>query len=160
MVIFTYGRVALKLIYIFQRGERMSTKRKIMLVILSVVLVLGAYFIFSFIPHKLVNIEPSEVSSVYIFDGATGKEFSITGRNDIEHIIGNLNSITFKKDGWSLGYMGYSFRTTIYKANGKVYKEFIINSADTVRDDPFFYRDSTNSIDYSYIRNLIDKQGS
>lgn len=138
----------------------MSTKRKITLVLLLIVLVLSTYFIFSFIPHKLINIEPSEVSSIYIFDGTTGKELSITGRSDTEHIIGNLNGITFKKDGWSLGYMGYSFRTTIYKANGKVYKELIINSADTIRDDPFFYRDSTNSIDYSYIRNLIDTQGS
>jgi len=54
--------------------------------------------------------------------------------------------------------MGYSFKTTIYKANGKVYRKFIINSTDTIRNDPFFYKDSLSSIDYAYIRNLIKEQ--
>jgi len=57
-----------------------------------------------------------------------------------------------------IGWMGYSFKTTIYKANGKVYKKFIINSTDTIRNDPFFYKDSLSSIDYAYIRNLIKEQ--
>ena len=52
--------------------------------------------------------------------------------------------------------MGYSFRTTIYKANGSVYKTFIINSEDTIRKDPFFYRDSTGSIDYNFIKDLFE----
>lgn len=98
------------------------------------------------------------MSSIDIFDGQTGKSITITNRNDIEHIIENLNSITFRKDKWALGYMGYSLRTTIYKENGGEYRKFIINSIDTIRDDPFFYKDSTKSIDYDFIRNLIDNQ--
>lgn len=52
--------------------------------------------------------------------------------------------------------MGYSLRTTIYKIDGSVYKEFIINSSYTIRKDPFFYRDSSGSVDYDYIKRLID----
>ena len=63
-----------------------------------------------------------------------------------------------KKGKVSLGYMGYSFRTTIYRANGKVYRNFIINSNDTIRNDPFFYKDSLVSIDYTYVRDLIKEQ--
>lgn len=112
----------------------------------------------TYIPRKIVAIEPSKVSTINIFDGSTGKSIIVTDRENIEHIIGNLNSITFRKDKWSLGYMGYSFNTIIYKSNGTIYKEFIINSTDTIRKDPFFYRDSTKSIDYNYIRNLIKNQ--
>lgn len=100
------------------------------------------------------------MSSINIFDGHTGKSITITNRNDIEHIIVNLNSITFRKDKWSLFYMGYSFKITIYRENGGVYKKFVINSTDTIRNDPFFYRDNTKSIDYDFIRNLIDKQAN
>lgn len=53
--------------------------------------------------------------------------------------------------------MGYSYRTSVYKVNGDVYKKFIINSSDTIRRDPFFYRDSSESIDYKFIRELFDK---
>jgi len=63
------------------------------------------------------------VSSIYIFDGHTGKSITIIDRNDIEHIIENLNSITLRKDKWSLFYMGFGFRTTIFKKDGGVYKK-------------------------------------
>ena len=112
----------------------------------------------TYIPRKIVAIEPSKVSTINIFDGSTGKSIIVTDRENIDHIIRNLNSITFRKDKLSLGYMGYSLNTTIYKSNGTIYKKFIINSTDTIRKDPFFYRDSTKSIDYNYIRNLINNQ--
>lgn len=136
----------------------MNRKKKWRVILLAVIAILIIYYGLTNIPREIVAIAPSEVSSIYIFDGNTGKSITITQRNDIEHIIENLNSIIFRKDKWSLGYMGYSFRTTIYKENGGVYKEFIINSTDTIRNDPFFYRDSTKSIDYNFIRNLIDNQ--
>jgi hypothetical protein len=108
-------------------------------------------------PCSITNIAPSEVSKIEIFDGNTGKSITITNTTDIEHIINNINMISLKKEKISLGYMGYSYRTTVYKVNGNVYKKFIINSSDTIRRDPFFYRDSTVSIDYKYIQKLFNK---
>lgn len=131
-------------------------KSKIMFSLLGILLIIAVCFGLTYIPHKIVNIKPSEVSSICIFDGGTGKNIKITNRSDIEYIISNLNSIKFRRDKLSLGYMGYSYRTTIYKNDGSVYKEFIINSRDTIRKDPFFFKDRTNSIDYDYIRNLIN----
>lgn len=141
------------------KGESvLNRKKKCWVVLLSFIAILIISYGLISIPRRIVSITPSEVSSIDIFDGHTGKSITITNRNDIEHIIGNLNTITFKKDKWSLGYMGYSLRTTIYKENGGIYKKLIINSIDTLRDDPFFYKDSTKSIDYDFIRNLIDNQ--
>ena len=123
-------------------------------IIIAIVICYGL----TYIPRKIVTIEPSKVSTINIFDGITGKSIIVTDRENIDHIIRNLNSITFRKDKLSLGYMGYSFNTTIYKSNGTIYKKFIINSTGTIRKDPFFYRDITKSIDYNYIRNLINNQ--
>lgn len=106
---------------------------------------------------SITDIAPSEVSKIEIFDGNTGESITIVNSTDIEHIINNLNVILLKKEKVSLGYMGYSFRTTVYKSNGDVYKKFSINSSDTIRKDPFFYFDSTGSIDYRYIQKLFDK---
>lgn len=109
-------------------------------------------------PSSLINIKPSEVSKIVIFDGNTGNSITITKISDIEHIINNLNAVTLKKEKISLGYMGYSFKTTIYRSDGRIYKKFIINSNNTIRKDPFFYKDNASSIDYKYIKDLITKQ--
>ena len=86
-----------------------------------------------------------------------GNSITVTNATDIEHIIQNLNAVNLKKEKISMGYMGYSYRTTVYKVNGDVYREFIINSSDTIRRDPFFYRDSSGSIDYKFIQELFNK---
>lgn len=108
-------------------------------------------------PCSITNIAPSKVSKIEIFNGGTGRSITITDSADIEHIINNLNTISLKKEKISLGYMGCSYITTVYKANGNVYKKFIINSSDTIRKDPFFYQDSSGSIDSEYIHKLFDK---
>jgi hypothetical protein len=122
-----------------------------------IIFVVAAGLIWWNTPCTITNISPAEVSKIEIFNGGTGKEYTITDEFDIIHIIQNLNEVSLKREKISLGYMGYSFRTTIYKHNGDVYKKFIINSSNTIRKDPFFYRDSSESIDYDYIQKLINK---
>ena len=124
-------------------------------ILLLVMLAITICYALTYIPHKIVTITPAEVSTIKIFDGNTGKSIIITDRKDIEHIIGNLNTIKFRKGRLSSRYKGYSFNTIIYKINGEAYKQFIINSVGVIRKDPFFYVDSTKSIDYDYIRKLI-----
>ena len=106
---------------------------------------------------SIINIAPSEVSKIEVFDGSTGKSITITNTTDIDHIITNLNETSLDRGKMSLGYTGYSYRTTIYKSNGDMYKKFIINSSNTVRKDPFFYRDNSDSIDYGYIQKLFNE---
>lgn len=134
----------------------MKVNKKIFITIFILFALIASYF-FTYIPHKLVRISPSEVAAINIFDGSTGKALVIIDKEDIEHIINNLNKITFKRGKISIGYLGYSYRTTILKKSGGVYKKFIINSNNTIRKDPFFYIDNTNSIDFEFIKELISK---
>lgn len=135
----------------------MKNRKGFIAISCSIAAVVIGYIIWWNVPCSIISIEPAEVSKIEVFDGNTGKSVTITDVNDIEHIIENLSAVTLRKDKISLGYMGYSFRTTIYKVGGDVYKKFIINSKDTIRKDPFFYRDSSESIDYKYIREIVDK---
>lgn len=135
----------------------MKSKKTFLGILCAIVVLITGGLIWWNAPCSITNITPSEVSKIEVFDGNTGKTITITDITDIKHIIENLNSVSLKKEEISLFYMGYSFNTTIYKANGDVYKKFIINSNNTIRKDPFFYQDSSDSIDYSYIQKLISK---
>jgi hypothetical protein len=135
----------------------MSRKLRTWIIVIAIVIVIAVLYGLTYIPHRLITIKAENVSSIYIFNGNTGKDIRITDKADIEHIITNLNNVIFNKGKCSIGYMGYSFRTIIYKENGKQYKQFIINSTDTVRYGGFFYTDKANSIDYGYISDLFNK---
>ncbi|MTI79532.1 MAG: hypothetical protein FH758_01420 [Firmicutes bacterium] len=133
-------------------------KNKELIGICVIVFIIIGSLIWWNVATSIIKIPPSEVSKIEIFDGNTGKEAIITDVTDIEHIIENLNAVSIKKEKISLGYMGYSFRTTIYKTDGTVYKKFIINSSNIIRKDPFFYQVRSESIDYNYIQKLIDNK--
>jgi hypothetical protein len=111
----------------------------------------------TYIPHKIISIDPSNISKITVFDGNSGNEVEITDATDINHIIGNLNEVTFQKGKPSFGYSGFSFRTAIFDDNGKKITELTINSKDTIRHKGFFYTSVDKLIDYNYIEQLIRK---
>ncbi|OKZ75622.1 MAG: hypothetical protein BHV93_00465 [Clostridiales bacterium 52_15] len=83
----------------------------------------------------------------------------ITDKEQIQHIVENLNGVELKRSKPSLGYMGYSFKVTIYLSDGNEagdWNNFIINSDDTIRKDPFFYSVTKGNIDYSYIEGIVE----
>lgn len=66
--------------------------------------------------------------------------------------------MTLTRDKLSMGYMGFSLKTTIYLKNGEEadgWNNFIINSADTIRKDPFFYKVQEGTLDYNYMQQLV-----
>ena len=75
------------------------------------------------------------------------------------HIIDNLNDVEVKRSKPSIGYSGYSFKVTIYLSDGNEaddWNNFIINSDDRIRKDPFFYSVTKGKIDYNYIENIVE----
>lgn len=127
------------------------------IVIIAIPLMLLLIFALTYIPHKVVNIDASKVSKIVVFDGNTGYEVEITEESHINHIINNLNGVTFQKGKSSFGYMGYSFNTTIFDKDGRAIKEIIINSKDMIRYKGFFYSTVDHTIDYDYIDELVRK---
>lgn len=129
-------------------------KKKIWIFILIPLMLILLYTV-TYIPHKVVNIDPATVSKITVFDGSTGYSIDITDENKINHIINNLNEITFQKGKSSFGYLGYRFNTSIFDEKGKEIKELIINSKDTIRYKGFFYTSEDQPIDFDYIEELV-----
>lgn len=109
-------------------------------------------------PIRFVDLAPEDVLEIVFFDGNTGKSAHITDEEEIEKVIADFNSVTLTRDKLSVGYMGFRFKTTIYLKNGEEadgWNNFIINSADTIRKDPFFYKVQKGTIDYNAIEQLV-----
>lgn len=106
-----------------------------------------------------MNLDHNEVMELVIFNGNSGNTTHIKDEEQIQHIIDNLNDVEVKRAKLSLGYSGYSYKVTIYLSDGNEaydWNNFIINSDNTIRKDPFFYSVTKGKIDYSYIENIVD----
>lgn len=118
----------------------MKKELRILVILIAVLLVgtVGYYFM----PKKFgKNVNPSEVDHINVFDGNTGTGFTITDSEDIEYIVANIQGISMKRDGISLGRTGYSFKISYINSNDKdIIPVFILNSDNTICKDPFFYR--------------------
>jgi hypothetical protein len=139
----------------------MKRKLLIILSIISIVVISGVIWYIS--PLDLIQLNLEDVLEISIFDGNTGTSLHITEKEDITNIINNLNAVKLKSKKVSTGYTGYSFKTTIYLNNGEEadgWNNFIINSKDTIRKDLFFYKVVEGSIDYQYIKTLIQEQNT
>lgn len=118
-----------------------------------VILLVGAILWFN-APLDLMDLDPGEVKEIVVFNGNSGNTTHITDKEQLQHIVDNLNDVEVKRTKLSVGYTGYSFKVTIYLPDGNEadgWNNFIINSDDTIRKDPFFYSVTKGNIDYAYI---------
>lgn len=138
-------------------------KKKIAILLSAVVLLLIGAVVWFHIPLDLMDLEPNKVMEIVVFNGNSGNTTHITDEEQLQHIIENLNGIEVKRSKPSVGVMGYSFKVTIYLDDGNEaddWNNFIINSDDTIRKDPFFYSVTQGSIDYSYIEKIVESSES
>ncbi len=100
------------------------------------------------------GVDVSQIDHINVFDGNTGAGFTIDQSEDIRYIVENIQSHPMKRDGLSSGHVGYSFRINYRNGQDKnVIPEFIVNSDDTIRKDPFFYR-CDGGLCYDYLKSM------
>ena len=107
----------------------------------------------------LIDLDSDKVMEIAIFNGNSGNAAHIKDENQIQHIIDNLNDVEVKRSKPSVRYSGYGFKVTIYLSDGNEaddWNNFIINSDNTIRKDPFFYSVTKGSIDYNYIKSVAE----
>jgi len=134
-------------------------KKKIAILLSVVVIFLVGIAVWYNAPIDLMNLDHNEVMEIVVFNGNSGNTTHIKDKEQIQHIIDNLNDVEVKRSKLSVGYSGYSFKVTIYLSDGNEaddWNNFIINSNDTIRKDPFFYFVTKGKIDYSYIENIVE----
>ena len=128
----------------------MNKRRKHFMIIMTIIIIVSVI-----LSKDVINLNKNEISRIEIFDGETGREAIMDNDEDISYIIDNLNHIDFKRKKISIFYMGYRYRMTFYNKAGRKVESFVINSKSTLRKDPFFYNDSSSSIDIEFIDNVF-----
>lgn len=134
-------------------------KKKISILLSVVLILLVGIAVWYHAPINLMNLGANEVMEIVVFNGNSGNTTHIEDKEQIQHIIDNLNDVEVKRSKLSAGYSGYSFKVTIYLSDGNEaddWNNFIINSDDTIRKDPFFYSVTKGKIDYNYIENIVE----
>lgn len=136
-------------------------KQKTVLLFLAVIIIaatlLAAWY---FTPKRFLGrTKAADVTSIYVVDGNNGNRFTIEEADEIRQIVENIQGIKMKRDNISIGYTGYSFRMDFMGKNEKIIDSFIINSAGTIRDDPFFYR-CDEILCFDYLKELEEKYGN
>lgn len=130
-----------------------KTKRLIILAAAIVLAAIAGIFIFCTSPKRFKeNLQ--EINKIYIFNGNTGKDFTVSDSEQIEYIADNIKNSNLKRDGISLGYVGYGFKLKFLDSQGNVLTEIIVNSEDTIRKDPFFYTNSNEELCFDYLLKL------
>lgn len=119
-----------------------------------ILLLIAAAALIFLLPARFNRLEPGRVESVELFSGQTGKGVTVTDAETVDGICEALSGAKLRANGISLGRMGYAIRVTVHESGGGE-RSFIVNSADTVRRDPFFYEPVSGEIDYDYLAGLI-----
>ena len=132
-------------------------KKKIsMLIIAIVIAIIAISAVLYFSPRAFLSgVDPSDVKSISVFDGNTGERFVIDDLAEIKYIVENIQGIEMERYKVSVGYSGFFFRMSFNGSNGKEIDTFVINSAHTIRDDPFFYR-CNGGLCFEYLKELED----
>lgn len=118
------------------------------------VLLLAALFWWATPVTFLEGIPADRVASIEVFDGNTGTGFTVVAPEDIQYIVSNLQQASMQREKLSLGYMGTRFHLTFYDDSGVPLETLIVNSTNTIRKDPFFYRDPDASLCLDYLVSL------
>ena len=136
----------------------MKTKQKIFLLIMVIVIAaIAISVVWYFSPRIFLSgIEPSDVKSISVFDGNTGKGFDISDTDEIRYIVENIQGCKMERDKVSIGYSGYRFCMCFCDEAEKEMESFTINSDNTIRKDPFFYR-CDSGLCFDYLKELEEK---
>lgn len=136
----------------------LKTKRKSsLLIIVTIIAAIAISAAWYFSPKNFLSgVVPSDVKSISVFDGNTGKRFVIDDLAEIKYIVENIQNTEMERDNVSVGYSGYAFRISFNNSNEKEIDSFVINSANTIRDDPFFYR-CNGGLCFDYLKELENK---
>lgn len=85
-------------------------KKKIVILLSAVVILLLGMIVWFNIPVDLMDLDYEEVIEIVVFNGNSGNTTHITDKEQIQHIIENMNTVEVKRSKLSLGYRGIALK--------------------------------------------------
>ncbi len=135
-------------------------KRKLMIAAMVVLLFLTGVAVWYAAPIDFVDLQPDEVKEIVIFNGNTGRAAHITEKAQLAHILQNFNAVKLKRSEFVSSGSGFNLRVTIYLTDGNEadgWNNFIVNSENRIRKDPFSYTVVSGKLDYDALERLTEQ---
>jgi len=131
----------------------MKGKKRLFSVIIALFIIIG--FVWWYSPVSLMtNVNPEDVSCIEVTGGNSGGVFLITDTDTIVSIVTNIQNTPLKKSKVSIMYSGALYDLSFKDPQGNKVYNLIVNDGSTIRKDPFFYHDSTESICFDLLEKL------
>lgn len=133
--------------------------KKTVVMLCALVLAVAAGLVWWIAPKRFLRgADAAKVAEIRVFSGVTGQGFTVSDPEQIAYIVENFQSTAMTRSGLSLGRMGYGYRMTFADGNGKILASLILNSATSVRRDPFFYEPKEGGLCYEYLQELEKRE--
>lgn len=139
----------------------MKIKKKMVVIGISSVCILIAVIMASVgiynARHPLTlryDFMPEDVVRIEIFDGSTGKRYTITDEEAVLYVAWDIQSKTYTRGENVKGHSGFVYSTTFYDKSDTVLWCATINSADTLVDYHYTYHPDS-PLDFAYIQKSV-----
>lgn len=105
---------------------------------IALIIIVFAFFVWYNIPVKLLPENVDAIAEIYLKDGNTGQEVTISNSEAVHFIVESLHDVYFKRDGLALG-VGTSYRLTFISNDMRIKSKIIIQTGREVKKGIFFY---------------------
>ena len=113
-------------------------KRLIIIILCILLAVMLTGYIWWYMPTAfLSDVLPAEVARIEVFNGTTGRKFTIDEREDITYIVGKIADVKMRKAEYS-HVDGFIYSISFYNATDERIDGFILNG-DAIRDGAIRY---------------------
>ncbi len=139
-----------------------QTKKKVLSLKLALAVIILSFLagvIWWSAPKRfLQNVKAENVACIKVFNGSNGEELLISNPEDIQSFLHAVSSVRMQKTKLSLGYFGYVFRISFeMKDTFRIApRSFIINSDNTIRQDPFFWQNVEGGLPYEWLLSYVN----
>ena len=133
-------------------------KKKIIILLSVVIILLMGIVVWFNIPLDLMDLDPNEVMEIVVFNGNSGNATHITDKEQIQHIVENLNGVELKRSKPSLGYRLVSKLLFICLMATRQAIGIILLSIQMIQLEKihFLFCYKGGNIDCSYIEGIVE----
>jgi len=107
-----------------------------------------------FMPSKIIANDVDQISYIKVGNGSTGKQFTITDKDDINSIIKMLQTSNIRKNELNGARSGFSYTMELYSNDGSLYKNLTLMNEKSVVIGSFLYNIQGDAMDFALLNQL------